>query len=120
MIGEYKFGSIAIEGKTYTYDVEVRWTKKVLPWPRKESHVIGVEDVKRAVEQNPDTIVIGTGEAGVAKITEEAKKFIQEKGIKLVVDKTKEVAKTFNVINEESKEKEGKQNKVIGLFHLTC
>lgn len=115
MIEEYKFGSIIIEGKTYVYDVEVRWAGEVLKWRRKESHVIDVEDIKRAVEQNPDTIVIGTGESGIAKVTEEAKKFIQEKSIKLVVDKTEEAAKTFNVIIEE-----GKQNKVIGLFHLTC
>ncbi len=120
MIEEYQFGSITIDGKTYDHDVEVRWTSEILKWWREESHVIDVEDVKRAVEQNPETIVIGTGESGIARVTEEAKKFIQEKGIKLVIDKTEEATKTFNVINEESVLEEGKQNKVIGLFHLTC
>lgn len=120
MIEEYHFGSITIDGKTYNHDVEVRWTSEVLKWWRKESHVIGVEDVKRAVEQNPDTVVVGTGESGIAKIMEEAKKFIQEKGIKLVIDKTEEATKTFNIINEESEVGEGEQNRVIGLFHLTC
>lgn len=120
MIDEYKFGSITISGKTYNHDVEVRWTDEVLPWKRAESHIIDVEDVKRAMEQNPETIVIGTGESGVARVTEEAKKFIQEKGIKLIIDKTEEATKTFNIIKEESEEEEGKQNKVIGLFHLTC
>ena len=120
MIEEYQFGSITIDGKTYDHDVEVRWTSEILKWWREESHVIDVEDVKRAVEQNPETIVIGTGESGIARVTEEAKKFIQEKGIKLVIDKTEEATKTFNVINEESALEEGKQNKVIGLFHLTC
>jgi len=91
-----------------------------LKWWREESHIIDVEDVKRAVEQNPETIVIGTGESGIARVTEEAKKFIQEKGIKLIIDKTEEAAKTFNIINAGSKEEEGKQNKVIDLFHLTC
>lgn len=120
MIEEYKFGSITIDGKTYAYDVEVRWAGEVLPWRREESHIINVEAMKRAVEQNPETIVIGTGESGIARVGEEAKKFIQEKGIKLIVDKTEEATRTFNIINEESKEEEGKQNKVIGLFHLTC
>jgi len=120
MIEEYKFGSIIIDGKTYDYDVEVRWTGEVLKWWRGESHVIDVEDVKRAVEQNPDTIIIGTGESGVARVTEEAQKFIKEKGIKLIIDLTEQATKTFNIRKEESEEEEGKQEKVIGLFHLTC
>lgn len=120
MIEEYHFGSITIDGKTYTHDVEVRWTDEVLDWWRRESHLIDVEAVKRAVEQNPETIVIGTGEAGVARVTEEAQEFIQEKGIKLIVDRTEQATRTFNIRKEESQEEEGKPEKVIGLFHLTC
>lgn len=120
VIEEYHFGSITIDGKTYNHDVEVRWTDEVLPWWRKESHVIDIEDVKRAVEQNPETIVIGTGESGVAKVTEAAQKFIIERGIKLIIDLTEPAIKTFNIRKEESGEEEGRQEKVIGLFHLTC
>jgi hypothetical protein len=131
MIEEYKFGSITIDGKTYEYDVEVRWTPKeseapygagceVLKWWREESHIIDVGDVKRAIGESPDTIIIGTGEAGMAKVTEETKKEILSKGIGLIIDKTEEAIKTFNIICEESKEEEGVRKKVIGLFHLTC
>lgn len=120
MIEEYHFGSITIDGKIYNHDVEVRWSDEVLPWRRKESHVIDVDDVRRAVEQNPATIIIGRGESGVAEVTQEAKKFISGKGIKLIIDLTEQAVKTFNIINEESLEEEGEQNKVIGLFHLTC
>ena len=117
MIKEYKFGSITISGKTYEYDVEVRWNEEVLKWWRKESHVIDAEDVKRAAEQNPETIVIGTGESGVAKVTEEAKKFIKGKRIRLIIEQTGHAIKIFNIINEKSQEG---QRKAIGLFHLTC
>ncbi len=120
MIEEYHFGSIIIDAKVYNYDVEVRWTNEVFPWQRTESHIIDVEDVKRAVSQNPEVIVIGTGENGVARVTEEAQKFIREKEIELIIDKTEEATKTFNIINEESKEEEGEQRKIIGIFHLTC
>lgn len=133
MIEEYRFGHIIINGKSYTHDVEVRWLpeefsssdlaeqrEEVLKWWRKQSHVFDVEDVKRAVEQNPDTIVLGTGAYGVAKVTEAAQEFIKEKGIGLVIDKTEQAVKTFNIICEKSKEEEGRQEKVIGLFHLTC
>ena len=120
MIEEYRFGLIIINGKTYHHDVEVRWTDEVLDWQRAEGHIIDIEDVGRAVEQNPETIVIGIGSTGLAKITEDAQKFIQEKGIKLIIDKTEEAVKTFNIIQGDSVEEEGEQEKIIGLFHLTC
>lgn len=120
MIEEYHFGSITIDEKTYNHDVEVGWTDEVLAWQRKESHIIDVADVKRAIEQNPEVIVIGTGEQGVAEVTEEAKKTILSRGIKLIIDRTEQAAKTFNIRKEESEEEEGEQERVIGLFHLTC
>lgn len=120
MIEEYKFGSITINGKTYDYDLEVRWTGEILKWWRKESHVIDIDDVKRALEQNPDTIVIGNGESGVAKVTDRLKQELSSKKIKLIIDHTEQATKTFNIINEDSEEEEGEQSRVIGLFHLTC
>ncbi len=113
MIEEYKFGFIIVDGKRYDYDVEVRWTGDVLSWERKESHIINVESVKRALEQKPETIIVGTGESGMAKVTEEADKLVKEKGIRIIVNMTGEAVKVFN-------EEKRKGKKVIGLFHLTC
>src|SRR3989344_8609816 len=120
MIDEYNFGLITINGETYDHDVEVFWTEEVSDWWRKESHIIDVEDVVEAVELKPESIVIGTGASGMAKVTEEAKKFIEGRGIKLFIDPTEQAVKTFNVRKEESREEEGRMEKVIGLFHLTC
>ncbi len=135
MIEEYKFGSITIDGKTYDYDIEVRWTGEILKWWRKESHIIDFGDIQRAIDQNPDTIVVGTGESGLAKVTDRLKQEVKAKRIELIIDRTEQATKTFNIIveehsffstlrfarlNEESQEEEGKQRKVIGLFHLTC
>lgn len=120
MIEEYKFGSITIDGKVYNGDIEARWNGEVFSWWRDNSHFVDIDDIKRAAEQNPDTIIIGTGESNLVKISEETKNFIIEKGIKLIIDKTEEAVKTFNVICNESEEEEGRQNKAIGLFHLTC
>ena len=120
MIQEYKFGLMVIDGKTYTEDIEVRWTDEVLDWSKEDSHIIDIEDIVRALEENPETIVIGTGETGIAHVTKEAKDEIRSRGIKLIIDRTEQAAKTFNVINDESFEEEGRQEKVIGLFHLTC
>lgn len=120
MIEEYKFGSMTIDGKTYDHDVEARWTDDVLDWERDESHIIDVADVERALAENPQTIVIGTGESGAAQVTTEARREIKSRGIELIIDRTEAAAKTFNIRKEESEEEEGEQEKVIGLFHLTC
>jgi hypothetical protein len=120
VIEEYNFGFIKIDGKDFNYDVEVRWTNEIFPLVFKERHKFGPEEVKRAIGQKPDTIVIGTGESGLAEVTEEAQEEIKNNGIKLIIDKTEEAIKTFNVLKEDSKEEEGEQEKVIGLFHLTC
>ncbi|MBI2626349.1 MAG: hypothetical protein HYW69_02015 [Candidatus Nealsonbacteria bacterium] len=120
MIEDYQFGSVTIDGEVYTHDVEVFWTDDVFDWWRKESHIIDVEDIIEAVEQKPESIVIGTGQSGMAKVTEEAKKFITARGIKLFIDPTEQAVKTFNIRKEESQEEEGRPEKVIGLFHLTC
>jgi len=120
MIEEYQFGSITIDGKTYNYDVEVRWTGEVLKRKGGGGHEISMEDVEGAIKQKPDTIIIGTGANGMAEVTKYTQEFIQERGIKLIIDKTGEAVKTFNIINEASEGEEGRQNKVIGLFHLTC
>ncbi len=120
MIEEYKFGSIVIDGQTYHNDVEIRWTDEILDWSRDESHIIDVEDVKRALAENPQTIVIGTGETGSAQVTEEARREIKSRGIELIIDRTEQATKTFNIRKEESEEEEGEQERVIGLFYLTC
>jgi len=120
MIEEYKFGLVVIDGKTYQHDVEARWTGEVLDWWREQSHVIDIEDIIDVLEQGPETIIIGTGESGLAQVTERAKKEIKNRGIELIIDKTEQATKTFNIRKEESLEEEGVQEKVIGLFHLTC
>lgn len=120
MIEEYRFGLIIIDGKKYENDVEVRWTDEVLSWKFGQRHTIDVEEVRKAIEQKPETIIIGIGKSGLANVAKEAQNFIRENGIELIIDKTEEAVKTFNVMNEESLEEEGRQRKVIGLFHLTC
>ena len=135
MIEEYRFGLITIDGKTYDHDIEVRWSGaasdkaggepspgglEVLGWWRAEGHFVDAADVEGAVEENPEVIVIGTGAEGRMEVSPELIYMLRARGIQVIVDRTEEATKTFNVIKEESKEEEGRQARVIGLFHLTC
>ncbi len=113
MIESYKFGEIKISGKNYNFDVEVRWTGEILSWWRKEGHTVFVEDLERALKENPEIIVIGTGAYGVCEVTKDCENFLKEKGIEVIVEPTEKAIEKFNNFLKESK-------RVIGLFHLTC
>jgi hypothetical protein len=112
MIEEYYFGSIKIDGETYNHDVQIGLDNEIKLWWRNESHQIEKRDIEEVLGQNPEVIVIGTGEMGVAKISEEAQKEIKAKGIELIIEPTSEAVQTFNSLE--------KKGKVAGLFHLTC
>lgn len=118
MIDSYEFGEIKINGEIYEDDVEVRWDGEVLEWWRDEGHVFAVDDLKRALEQNPEVIILGIGANGKAEVPKETRSFIHKKDIKLIIDKTQAAVKSFELLAEEGNEKAPK--KVIGLFHLTC
>jgi hypothetical protein len=112
MIEEYHFGSIKIDGETYNHDVQIGLDNEVKLWWREESHRIEKRDIEEVLGQNPEVIVIGTGEMGVAKVAEELQKEIKVKGIELIIEPTSEAVQTFNSLK--------KDKKVVGLFHLTC
>jgi len=112
MIEDYKFGSITINGKNYTNDVYITLSGEVKSWRRRESHIIDIKDVKEAVEERPEIIILGTGAYGIAEVREEAKKYIKDKGIDLYIKNSHEAKEDYNNLSREKK--------VVALFHLTC
>jgi len=118
MIDNYEFGKITINGETYDHDVEVRWSGEVLEWWRDKGHVFAVGDLKRALEQGAEALVLGIGANGEVEVPKETKTFLNEKDIKLIIDKTPAAVKSFETLVEQGNKKA--PEKVIGLFHLTC
>jgi len=112
MIEEYHFGLMKIAGQVYNHDIQIGLDNKVKLWWRSKSHEIWKQDIEEVLAQEPEVIVIGTGEMGVAKLTEEAQEEIISKKIKLIIEPTAEAVKSFNSLKGGSK--------VVGLFHLTC
>jgi hypothetical protein len=118
MIEEYKLGLITINSEDYDYDVQVLWNDEVLEWQRDEDYKIKLEDVLPVFNLNPEVVVIGNGEAGMCEVSEEIEKEAELRGINLIIDKTEQATKTFNIRKEESLEEEGRIERVIGLFCL--
>lgn len=113
MIEEFTFGSIKINGEIYEEDIMVDWEDEVKDWRRKESHLIDVNAVQKALMKFPEVIVIGTGESGVAQVLDDTKKEIEKRGVELIIEETPRAVGIFNDLEDQDKQ-------VIGLFHLTC
>lgn len=112
MIDSYKFGQMVIDGKKYTKDLIIYPDKVKSSWWREKGHLLALDDIKDVLIENPEILIIGTGAMGLMKVTDEVKKYAKDKGIKLIVQKSKKAAQTFN-----QKQSEGR---VFGAFHLTC
>lgn len=113
MIESYSFGNMKVRGEDHRNDLKIIDRQIVGNWWRREGHALYPEDIDDILYSAAETLVVGTGAYGNMKITEEAAKTVEGKGIKLVAAPTKEAVTIFNNLNSQGK-------KVAGAFHLTC
>ncbi len=117
LIDKTSFGSITINGKTFQHDVIICLNGNVKN--RKEnlssttvykSHVVSLEEAKNIYEDGAKRLIIGSGQYGIVKLSEEAKDFFSEKNCLIDLIPTPEAIQKWNEVRES----------VIGLFHVTC
>ena len=113
MIESYDFGRIVVDGKEYTTDLIVFPDRVKAGWWRKEGHRLYIADIEEAVEEQPEVLVVGTGYSGLMKVPAETKKYIEERGIEIIIQPTKQACETYNKLIQSGKE-------AVAAFHLTC
>jgi len=111
-IDHYSFGTIVIDGNTYTSDVIVYPDRVDSSWWRQEGHVLQKADLKDILAAKPDILIVGTGDSGVMNVPEGTLRFLESHNITVHIEKTGKAVELFN--NRPS------DKKVIGAFHLTC
>lgn len=111
-IESYDFGKIKIDGKIYNHDVII-FDDGVKDWWRKDSHWVGIEDAKKIVENNPKTVIFGTGYSGCMEVSEEAKKYLEKLSAEVIIEPTKKACDAFNKLFSEDES-------IIAALHLTC
>jgi len=112
MIDSYKFGQIVIDGRRYDSDLIIYPDHIDSKWWRKEGHLLKKSDLVDIVKFKPDILIIGTGNPGLLKVTDETVHYIKSKEISLIVEKTENACKIYNKL---------KENKIIiAALHLTC
>ena len=113
MIENYSFGSITISEKQYTSDLKIINGQVYPNWRRKSGHTVDVEDVTDILNAAPDYLVIGSGKMGFVKVSAGLKRKLADRGIEVVVERSRKAIETFNRLYGEGKN-------VAGGFHLTC
>lgn len=112
MIESYSFGSISINGESYTNDIIILPDRVRGSWWRKEGHRLHPEDIEEVLDMEPEVLVVGTGAYGRMKIPKKTREEIRSKGIELIAEKTEEACEVYNDL-AGSKE-------VVAALHLTC
>ncbi len=112
-IDSYTFGTIVIDGKTYTSDVIIYHDEVDASWWRNESHRLQASDIRKALDAQPDILIIGTGYAGVMSVPREVASFIAAQGIDVRIEKTTRAVELYNSLGET-------KHYVIAALHITC
>ena len=113
MIETYSFGRIIVNGVRYTRDIKIIRDSVIPEWWRKNGHRVIADDITDLLNKKTDIIILGTGNPGLMKATEELKALLHEKKIELVEAPTAEAVSLYNQLIKE------KKNIAAG-FHLTC
>ena len=111
LIESYSFGSITIEGTTYTKDVIIFPDRVFSPWWRMEGHLLHKEDLDEALKENPEILVIGQGNLGVMSVPQKLIDELRAQGIEVITARTGKAVDAYNEL---------KGKRVIAAFHLTC
>ncbi len=116
-IDQTTFGSMTIEGSVFEHDVLIRLSGQVKKRKKKlskaiygTSHILSLDEAKHVYEDGAQRLMIGTGQYGNVRLSEEAADYFKRKQCQVELLPTPEAIRAWN-------EAEGK---VIGLFHVTC
>jgi hypothetical protein len=116
-IDQTTFGSMTIEGSVFEHDVLIRLSGQVKKRKKKlskaiygTSHILSLDEAKHVYEDGAERLMIGTGQYGNVRLSEEAADYFKRKQCRVELLPTPEAIRAWN-------EAEGT---VIGLFHVTC
>ena len=107
-INKTSFGSITVNGKKFNTDISI--DADGIIEEKEKSHKITKEDLENLLLKEPEIVIVGNGQKGLAKITDEGRNFIEKEKTSLIELKTLEAIEYFNKIKKRK----------AGIFHVTC
>jgi len=116
-IDSFSFGSIVVDGKKYRRDLIFLPDGTVKQ--RKGGfwlfggHNIKKEEIEELFRAGAESAVVGIGTSSRARVSNEAKKYVEEKKLDLVILPSSDAVKKINQLVGQGK-------KVAALIHITC
>lgn len=111
VLGKAKYG-----GEVYDNDFIVSTFQEVFPRAVVEEHLITKEEITRSIDDNTKTLLVGTGEYGIVKVSKDAMGFCKRKGIDVVAKPTKEIIEEYN----KRMTKKGRKPGITVIVHVSC
>ena len=112
-IDSCSFGTLVINGKTYTDDLIILPDGKIFkPWWRKRGHQLSMDDLRGLIDSSPEVIVAGTGMSGRVKPDENLENDLSKLAIEFIAAPNEEALRIFNTLASDKRVGAG--------FHLTC
>jgi hypothetical protein len=112
-----EFGSITVDDETYDHDIVIRLSGKVKKRKKKlskeqngTSHTVSLAEAEHIYDDGAERLVIGTGQYGNVKLSDEAESYFKDKACSVELSATPEAVKAWNKA----------EGKTIAMFHVTC
>jgi hypothetical protein len=112
-----QFGRITVEEKDYERDIVIRPSGKVKKRKKKlskkrggNSHLVSLDEAKHIFRKRADRLIIGTGQQGNLRLSDEAQEYFKKKSCSVDLLPTPEAVEAWN----------RSEGKTIGMFHVTC
>jgi hypothetical protein len=106
-----------VEEEEFRHDIFITLNGKIKKRKKKlskeiygTSHTISLAEIEHLFEEETEGILIGSGQYGVAVLSEEAADYLREKRCEVIVLPTPQAILKW----------QGLKGKWIGLFHITC
>ena len=112
-IDAYRFGRVVIDGTPYEQDVILTPAGVRTPWRRRLGHVLNPSDLQELLDEECETLIVGTGSFGRMKVAGAVPRKLQERGIELRAERTAQAVEIYRSMSAAGK-------KVTAALHLTC
>ena len=106
-----KFGELVVDGKIYYSDMIVWWDGELEFVPK--DHMLGMEIFCMMLRKKPEIIVVGTGQQGCVRISDEVRHRAMDRKIRVFEGKSGNAAKMFSDLA-------GAGKRVVAFIHTTC
>jgi hypothetical protein len=105
-----KFGEVMVDGKVYYSDMIVWWDgeKEFVP----KTHILDMKAFSKLLRKKPDMVVVGTGQQGCVRISDDVRERANDRGIKIFEDTSAKAADIFNGLVATGKN-------VVAFIHTT-